>query len=504
MLPLRVLLFAVTLVAALPLHWQAIATNIDSSGSFQFRKNAFSRSKAQSHQSLHPDDRLQDHLRQSLATFQSIWGASRRAHDDPQRLATQEALQAQPQSPDFEYTDADIQDVRAILPHPGVGQMALERFQKSAAAEAAALRQGATAGSAGAAHTQFGFGQPPLGIREGGGPLFGRVDLPVPLSESLVGIDDGGVVGRQHLRHDWCAKRQNRDNVEPNTKASLFHVYVKDPGGYPKPLLAFCGTNTSTAMNADEMQGIELHMDNQPHKLLACSHSAVDLTMQNRVGYLDDFAICIVGEESAELLALWIQPSLSDVVEVRIESRPMMAGVSTVTRQVPLKFHLHHDTLSTIEIARRSLWRNFRLNYGKPGTRMEIEAQDLYFVANVTVPATASTNTGNVNTDQVCHLSAHQFQLVFNSSHNTGSREGATTLAKTTTVINLEDTDKIRSTDHCVRFHIRQRPGRSNSGEDWKLCLDSADDANALAVSITALRDIFAAEEFAAPVPAPA
>jgi hypothetical protein len=209
--------------------------------------------------------------------------------------------------------------------------------------------------------------------------------------------------------------------------------------------------------------------------------------------------------------------------------------------------------------ARRDLWRHFRLDNGAVGQRLAIEAQDLMLMANVTTTTRwgSGQRDGNKENEEgegeylLCHLSAHDFQLLLNASPlngaeassfaataSSGSRTAtitstatASTTATATTVINLETVRNVRAVDHpskgsqaCVGLegtsvdsHAGAGAGSSRAGDDggrsragdsdsnhassaplttWVLCAFDVAAMAELRASLVALRDLLDAPDF--------
>jgi len=156
--------------------------------------------------------------------------------------------------------------------------------------------------------------------------------------------------------------------------------------------------------------------------------------------------------------------------------------------RLELTYHLNNRLLtSTIAAARRDLWRHFRLDHGKPGTRLGIEELDISFVANVT-----AAPFGFHPFPALCHLSAHNFQLVMNATSPAAKPNIASAI-----IIDVEDVSHVRARPdgRCLEFRVHSKGGHAGN---WSLCTEEMGLVRECASNLEALKEIFTVVDFGA------
>ena len=240
---------------------------------------------------LQPEDTAREHLRRSVQQFRSLMGPMGKVPTQSSALSRAALL------PNFQYSTGDVADMTKFLSfgHASALGPLSSKFEEYAKAEAEGLRNS--------------FGSPAQGHSVGSGArLYGKVQMPVSVFDPASDGNNAALF-RRRIFHDWCKPSHGTGNRTFATKHSQFHLFTQTRGHDPVSQSAFCPGRAFEEAPRGAISPLEAQMLSieavEPRKLLACTHGAVDLVMQNTPGFVDSFAVCIVKEQSAELLALW-------------------------------------------------------------------------------------------------------------------------------------------------------------------------------------------------------
>jgi len=246
---------------------------------------------------LAPDDVVHQRIRRSVAALRDAMGPMGAIRATPQAAAGQMGT--------FRYSDDDVKEIQKLLSFGHshtLGPLSMT-YQEAASAEAAGFRNA------------YSRAESTENIIGGGQRLYGRVRLPIAVQS--FGADNADITARQ-LFNDWCSSNVDNEPESHNfSKASMLHIFSQHLGGDPVADEEFC-TGTNTARNF--LQRVTPTPAQLP---MACSRRAVDLVMQNTPGFVDRFAICVLGGNSAEFLGLWVNTAPDkkhEVAELRIKT----------------------------------------------------------------------------------------------------------------------------------------------------------------------------------------